>query len=205
MELAKKIYYYMERLEITYIPNLIFKFIDILSNTYIKLSRERLKCLYENIDCNEAISTLLLLLNNLNILLGPFIPHLVEYFNNMLININKLCSIDSLLNEKITIPNLSSVHIHSINIEFVKNYNVDQNLLTGFLSVNELLEAVRNLRQKNNKPIYYPLNSMELYTNNNFIVEFTDIICHELNIKNLIIKSKRDILRKRFCSRPRRC
>jgi len=189
MELAKKIYYYMERLEITYIPNLIFKFIDILSNTYIKLSRERLKCLYENIDCNEAISTLLLLLNNLNILLGPFIPHLVEYFNNMLININKLCSIDSLLNEKITIPNLSSVHIHSINIEFVKNYNVDQNLLTGFLSVNELLEAVRNLRQKNNKPIYYPLNSMELYTNNNFIVEFTDIICHELNIKNLIIKS----------------
>ena len=80
----------------------------------------------------------------------------------MIININKLCSIDSLLNEKITIPNLSSVHIHSINIEFVKNYNVDQNLLTGFLSVNELLEAVRNLRQKNNKPIYYPLNSMEL-------------------------------------------
>ena len=58
MEFAKKIYNHMENLELIYIPNLIFKFINILSNTYIKLSRERLKYLNNIIECNEALSTL---------------------------------------------------------------------------------------------------------------------------------------------------
>ena len=44
------------------------------------------------------------------------------------------------------------------------------------------------LRQQINKQLYYPLNYIELYTDSQQIREFSNVICRELNIKNLINK-----------------
>jgi valyl-tRNA synthetase len=175
MEFAKTVYNHMEKLEITFIPKLIFKFIDYLCNIFIKLSRDRMKGLLTEIDCKESLSTLYTILSKCNVLLAPYIPHLAEYYNHI-------------MHSSISQDNYESIHLQQIDINNILYFQINDELLNGFYSVNELLESVRNLRQQTNKPIFYPIGKIELYTESNIIIHFEDIICRELNAKQLIIK-----------------
>jgi isoleucyl-tRNA synthetase len=178
MELSKCIYSHMEKLELTFVPKLIFEFIDHLTNVYVKLSRERLKGHQTETDTKESLSTLWFIFNKFNILLAPFIPHLAEHFNISLYNMIKLNkSYDS----------YTSVHLEQIDLDYIKEYQLNQNLLKGFYSVIELFESVRNIRQQINRRNFYPIISLELYTDSREIYEFTNIIHRELNIKKLDI------------------
>jgi len=175
MEFAKTVYNHMEKLEITFISKLIFKFIDYLCNIFIKLSRDRMKGLLTEIDCKESLSTLYTILSKCNILLAPFIPHLAEYYNYI-------------MHVSISNNNYESIHLQQIDINNILSFQLNDELLNGFYSVNELLESVRNLRQQSDKPMFYPISKIELYTDSNIISQFEDIICRELNAKQLIIK-----------------
>jgi isoleucyl-tRNA synthetase len=193
-EFSKNVYSHMEKLELAPIPNLIFKFIDSLTNFYIKLSRDRMKCQLTDIDCKQSLSTLFNVLKNTNILLAPFIPHIVEKLS---INLHLMTGQH--------MSSYSSVHLQFIDIQ---PKPIDQSLLNGFYSITELFENVRTLRQQISKPIYYPLNRIILYTDSSDIINFTDVICSELNIKEMIVydtstitkvyKSNRSILGKIF-------
>ena len=175
MEFAKTVYNHMEKLEITFIPKLIFKFIDYLCNIFIKLSRDRMKGLLTEHDCKESLATLYTILSKCNILLAPFIPHLAEYYNYIMYI-------------SITNNNYESIHLQQIDINNILSFQINDELLNGFYSVSELLESVRNLRQQSDKPMFYPISKIELYTDSNIISQFEDIICRELNAKQLIIK-----------------
>lgn len=172
IETSQYIYKHIENLELNSIPNHIYRFIDILCNTFIKLSRDRLKGYFSIQEQNESLSTLYYILNDFNKLLAPFMPHLSEYFYKFISN------------EK-----LSSVHLETININYLLNYELDYNLINGFYSINEILESVRNLRQQINKPMFYPLNKLEIYIDSPNIIQYQNIICKELNINSLNIKS----------------
>jgi len=173
---TQKIYNLMDNLELVLIPNIIYKYIDNICNTYIKLSRERMKG-NNKTDAIESLSTLYWILNNTNLLFAPFMPHLSEYFN-------------------LTLKNNESIHIKLIDFNFIDNYKLNNNILSSFNSVNELIETVRNLRIKINIPQFIPLNYIELYTNNNNILDYSDIICQELNIKKIILCTTNDIEKK---------
>jgi len=149
IEFAQAVYGYMEKLEMTKVPELIYRFVDNLCNSFVKLSRDRLKGLVTESDCKESLSTLYNILSKSNVLLAPFIPHLAESFNMLVHDINPANT------------DYTSVHIKTIDINGIFNTKLDETVLNGFYSINELLEAVRNLRQQANKPIYYPLNSIE--------------------------------------------
>ena len=164
MEFAKQVYSNMDNLHVTPIPNLIYKFIDNLCNVYIKLSRDRLKFLQTETDYYESISTLQYIITQFNLLIVPFMPHLAEYFN--------------------VTSNVTSLQDFSV----INNYQLNYTLLNGFYSIEEILESVRNLRQQINRPIYYPLNYIILYTDNNEVQEYNDVICKQLNIKEMVIK-----------------
>ncbi len=178
-DFSNKIYSHMEKLELTACPNLIYKFIDELCNSYIKLSRERLKGLQSSNCCMESISTLMWVLEKFNLLLVPFMPHLSEHLNMSL--------------HLMTKTDKSYQSIHLIKSDHSTNSFVDSSITKGFYSVNELLETVRNLRQQINKPIYYPLDTMEIYTNSLKLDEFATVICKELNVKNLTVKSTNEL------------
>ena len=175
MEFAQTVYKHMEKLEITFIPKLIFKFIDYLCNIFIKLSRDRMKGLLTENDCKESLSTLYTILSKCNVLLAPFIPHLAEYYNHT-------------IHGSISQDNYESIHLQQIDINNILSFELNHELLNGFYSVNELLESVRNLRQQINRPIFYPIAKIELYTELNIINQFEDIIGRELNAKQLIVK-----------------
>lgn len=177
-EFAKLVYSNMDKLQVTYVPNLIYRFIDNLCNNYIKLSRDRLKGSTTHNDMIESLSTLYNILKQFNVLSAPFMPHLAEHFNRML-------------------GNKDSIHLHTIDINMIQEYELNKEILNGFCSVEEVLETVRNLRQTISKPIYYPLNYVILYTDNNMICEYTDVLCKQLNINEIIIKPT-SLLKKTF-------
>ena len=172
IETSSCIYKHIENLELNSIPNHIYKFMDILCNIFVKLSRDRVKRLSTELDYNESCYTLYSVLRDFNKLLGPFMPHIAEYFNMILPN-----------------QEIKSIHLETIDIKYFFDYKLDIDLLNGFYSVNELLETVRNLRQQINKPIFYPLDKLELFTDSPNIIKYSNIICKELNIKNLEINS----------------
>jgi hypothetical protein len=80
-----------------------------------------------------------------------------------------------------------SVHLQEFNYTDFKDYKINNSLMSGIYSLNDILETVRALRLQIEKPIYYPLNNIDLYTDNLNIGEFKIVICTELNIKNLNI------------------
>ena len=166
------VYKHVENFELSSIPSHIYQFIDILCNIFIKLSINRLKGRISVFTHDESTSTLYFILKDFNILLAPLIPHLSEYFYKSLPH-----------------ENLLSVHFETINIKSILDYKLDNNLLDGFYSVNELFDAVYKLRKQINKPKYYTLDKLVLYTELSNISIYQNFICKELNIKNLIIKS----------------
>ncbi len=177
IETSQKIYHNMENLELTLVPGHIYKLIEDLCNGYIKLSRERMKCMLTEIDCKDSLSTLYQVLKQINTLIVPFMPHLAENFNMDLYNMIK------------TSEPYESVQLQVIDINTIMQKPVNKKLLNGFYSVSEFLETVRSLRQQISKPMYYPLDTMELYTELEDISEYKDVICRELNVKNLTIYS----------------
>ena len=121
IEFSQNIYKHMEKLEITYIPNLIFKFIENLCNIFIKLSRDRMKCQLSELDCNESLSTLYSILSKCNILLAPFLPHLAEYYNKILFN-----NMHNYIGKDIK---YESIHIQTIDVDYIKQIKINDNLL----------------------------------------------------------------------------
>ena len=162
---CNKIYKCMENLELHLIPNIIYKYIDYICNYYIKLSRDRLKSQISINDTIESLSTLNYILNKSNILLAPFIPHLSEYFNLML-------------------ENKISIHNYKINTNI---YELNNYILNSFSLVNEIIEEVRKLRLIIQKPLYYPIDYINIYIDNEDIINYNNILCNELNIKKINI------------------
>lgn len=169
--LRNTIYKHLEALELMPIPSLIYKYIDQLCNTYIKLSRDRLKSQITREDALESLQTLGYVLRQTNILLVPFMPHLSEHFNKEL--------------SPSSTP--SSIHLEYIDIN--DRIVVDSTIVDSVYSLGEVFETVRNLRVKLNTPIVYPLNDIIIYTDNFGLLAYEDVIKKELNIKHLSVQS----------------
>lgn len=169
--LRNTIYKHLEALELMPIPSLIYKYIDQLCNTYIKLSRDRLKSQITREDALESLQTLGYVLRQSNILFVPFMPHLSEHFNRELS------------------PSSTTSSIHLEHIDINQKVTVDSTIIDSVYSLGEVFETVRNLRVKLNTPIVYPLDNIIIYTDNFGLLAYEDVIKKELNIKNLVVQS----------------
>jgi isoleucyl-tRNA synthetase len=177
--LRNTIYKHLEALELMPIPSLIYRYIDQLCNTYIKLSRDRLKSQTTREDSLESLQTLGYVLKHTNILFVPFMPHLSEHFQRELSHIS-------------TAP---SIHLEYIDIN--DKVTVDSTIVDSVYSLGEVFETVRNLRVRLNTPILYPLDNIVIYTDNFGLLAYEDVIKKELNIKHLTVKPL-DSLQKKY-------
>jgi len=164
--LRNRVYDHLEALELTAIPPLFYSFIDKLCNTYIKLSRDRLKSNSGVEEAKDSLQTLYYVLDGMNLLMVPFAPHLAEHFN-MELHQN----------------NVNSIHLRVIDIGSL--VEIDTSIVKCIDSLSELFETVRNLRSVQ---MAYPLNEIIIYSDTDGILEFEDVIKKQLNVKNILIK-----------------
>lgn len=146
------------------------KFVDNLTNVYIRLSRDRFWKNNSDIEKRNAYNVLKICLDELSKLLKYFAPFFSEYIYKNL--------------------NSESVHLQTFSkFDFTKDSNkIDQMKL--FKSI---VELGRTYRSKNNLKLRQPLNSITICLNENLSHEILELIRTELNAKTVIVEN--DVLK----------
>jgi len=175
--LRNKVYEHLEKLELTPIPVLFYTFIQVLCNTYIKLSRDRLKSHVSPLDAQTSLEMLYYLLDQTNLLLVPFAPHLAEYFHRELH------------------PDADSIHLRMIsnNQRIVTQKDTEERMDC----LEEVIESVRKMRISLNLPMAYPLDNLIVYSATRNVMTFREVLLKELNIKTITWRSFSE-LQKRY-------
>ena len=141
----------VKSLELYKVPGLIFKYIDSLTNIWVKFSRDRLKSIDDNESLN-SISTLYNILLKVNIILSPFMPFNSEFLYNYVIYQKD----NKILDNK-------SIHLLKKENEQICNYQIIESVDNMY----NIIEIVRNARQeiRNNTDRYLnsPIKSMKIY------------------------------------------
>ena len=157
----------MNALELSNIGTHIYQFIDILCNYYTRYSKENMKIVNGQDICFKSLGTLYYILTQTNILLAPFMPHLVDYFSLQL--------------DKSHLSN----HLKSIDFQIICGTEIDMNIIEKYYSVNSLIKSVLTLRTQIQKNLKYPLYYIEIYvkdTSHKIFKECEGLICRELKI-----------------------
>ncbi|CAD5123301.1 DgyrCDS11658 [Dimorphilus gyrociliatus] len=169
----------------TVVPALL-KFIDQLTNWYVRMNRKRLKGDSTSEDCQQALTTLYSVLFTIVRLLAPFVPYLTELMYQTLKNY--LAEVD--VKESVHYLMLPVYQQSLINVEI-------ENAVADMQSV---IEAGRLIRDQNNLPSKYPLSEVVVIHKEKTALEnvlyLESHIKEELNVRKLTIsqdKAKYDV------------
>jgi valyl-tRNA synthetase len=109
------------------------------------------------------------LLDQTNLLLVPFAPHLAEYFHRELH------------------PDADSIHLRIIsnNQRIVTQKDTEERMDC----LEEVIESVRKMRISLNLPMAYPLDHLIIYSETRNVMTFREVLLKELNIKTITWRS----------------
>ncbi|KAL1316828.1 hypothetical protein HN51_068969 [Arachis hypogaea] len=157
----------------TVVPYLL-KFLDNLTNIYVRFNRKRLKGRTGEEDCRTALSTLYNVLLLSCKVMAPFTPFFTEVlFQNM----RKACNG---LEE--------SIHYCSFPEEEGER---DERIEQSVSRMITIIDLARNIRERNNKPLKTPLREMVIvHPDVNFLDDIAgklrEYVLEELNIRSLV-------------------
>ncbi|KAM7488581.1 hypothetical protein LguiB_026065 [Lonicera macranthoides] len=157
----------------TVVPYLL-KFLDNLTNIYVRFNRKRLKGRSGEDDCRIALSTLYHVLLTACKAMAPFTPFFTEVlYQNM---------------RKISTKSEESIHYCSFpEVEGKRGERIEQ-------SVNRMttiIDLARNIRERHNKPLKTPLREMVVvHPDAEFLDDITgklkEYVLEELNVQSLV-------------------
>ncbi|MEG1581566.1 MAG: isoleucine--tRNA ligase [Clostridia bacterium] len=150
----------------------ITKFIDTLSNWYVRRSRERFWSNGENADKTAAFTTLYYVLNIVTKLLAPFTPLFSETIYQ---NLVRSCFVNA------------KKSIHMCSFPVVDEKLIDKKLNEGMESVLDIVVLGRSARNSSNQKNRQPLRKMMVALNHDQLLndELISLIKDEINIQNL--------------------
>ncbi|MED6179565.1 hypothetical protein PIB30_001857 [Stylosanthes scabra] len=157
----------------TVVPYLL-KFLDNLTNIYVRFNRKRLKGRTGEEDCRTALSTLYNVLLLSCKVMAPFTPFFTEVlFQNM----RKACNG---LEE--------SIHYCSFPEEEGER---DERIEQSVSRMMTIIDLARNIRERHNKPLKTPLREMVIvHPDDNFLDDIAgklrEYVLEELNIRSLV-------------------
>ena len=166
----KKVTEYLETYKITESTQMIFKFVDELSNWYIRRNRERFWASGMEQDKINAYATLYRTLVEFSKLIAPYVPFISEE-----IYINLVLSVDKNAKE--------SVHLCEYPVADTKL--IDEKLEEEMEMAIKLVELGRSARNEAKIKNRQPLSKMLAKSTINLDNYYVDIIASELNIKNV--------------------
>ncbi|MDD3831176.1 MAG: isoleucine--tRNA ligase [Clostridia bacterium] len=161
----------LDRYEVTETAREIERFVDLLSNWYVRRCRERYWGSQWTDDKQSAYVVLYNVLLTLTKLCAPFVPFISE---EMYLNL---------------VPNFykdapKSVHLTSYPV--CNNQYVDKQLEIGMDAVLDIVALGRNCRNASNIKNRQPLSKMYVVSKVELSDELKDVVCDELNIKNIL-------------------
>ncbi|EGC32927.1 isoleucyl-tRNA synthetase [Dictyostelium purpureum] len=162
----------------TVVPKLV-RFIEDLTNWYVRLNRKRFKGSNGDADCLSSLNILYEVLMTVTIAMGPFTPFFTEFIYQ---NLKKV-----LPKEK----QMDSVHyvLFPEPIEAAFNTRIEE----AVSRMQTVIELGRAARDRRTKPIKHPLKDFMVITENKQYLDdlesLKSYILEELNIQNVVLTS----------------
>ncbi|XP_062589375.1 LOW QUALITY PROTEIN: isoleucine--tRNA ligase, cytoplasmic-like [Saccostrea cucullata] len=162
----------------TVMPRLV-KFVDQLTNWYVRMNRKRLKGEGGQDDCREALETLFSVLMTMIRLMSPMIPYITEH---MFQNLRKLIDPES----------VGAQDIRSVHFLMIPSYRedfIDTSIETAVARMQSVIELGRVTRERNTLPLKYPLKEVVAIHRDpqalNDIKSLQSYIMEELNVREV--------------------
>ncbi|KAH9606871.1 hypothetical protein KSS87_019705, partial [Heliosperma pusillum] len=157
----------------TVVPQLL-KFLDDLTNIYVRFNRKRLKGRTGEEDCKIALSTLYHVLLTSCKAMAPLTPFFTEVLYQ---NLRRVC-------EGVE----ESIHYCSFPQAEGKG---DERIVQSVSRMTKIIDLARNIRERHNKPLKTPLREMVVvHPDNDFLDDIAgklrEYVLEELNIRSLV-------------------
>nr|XP_027125949.1 isoleucine--tRNA ligase, cytoplasmic-like [Coffea arabica] len=157
----------------TVVPELL-KFLDNLTNIYVRFNRKRLKGRTGELDCRVALSTLYHVLLTSCKAMAPFTPFFTEVLYQ---NMRKVC-------------NGSEESIHYCSFPEVEGEGGER-IEKSVSRMMTIIDLARNIRERHNKPLKTPFREMVVvHPDAEFLGDIAgklkEYVLEELNIKSLV-------------------
>jgi len=150
------------------------RFLDDLSNWYIRRNRRRFWKSENDIDKEAAYHTLYHVLLTSVKIIAPILPFMSEKIYQ-----NLVCNIDKNLPES----------VHLCEYPEIDDQKIDQKMIDQVDAIRKMVELGRSARNKAELKIRQPLQELCFYLSDNsikeFVIENQNIILEELNVKNI--------------------
>ncbi|XP_036387255.1 isoleucine--tRNA ligase, cytoplasmic [Megalops cyprinoides] len=168
----------------TVVPKLV-KYVDMLTNWYVRTNRRRLKGENGSEDCVWALETLFSVLFSMCRLMAPFTPFITEM---MYQNLKHL--IDPASSEK------DSGSIHYLMLPQVRESLIDKRIENAVSRMQSVIELGRVIRDRKTLPVKYPLKEVVVIHQDpealSDIQSLQKYILEELNVRQLTLSTDKD-------------
>ncbi|XP_051931486.1 isoleucine--tRNA ligase, cytoplasmic [Hippocampus zosterae] len=169
----------------TVVPRLV-KFVDMLTNWYVRTNRRRLKGESGTEDCLWALETLFSVLFSMCRLMAPFTPFITEMMYQNLRNLVDLAALE----EKDT------GSIHYLMLPQLRENLIDKRIENAVSQMQSVIELGRVIRDRKTLPVKYPLKEVVVIHQDpealKDIQSLQKYILEELNVRQLTISTDKD-------------
>jgi len=148
------------------IPHLI-EYINKLSNWHVRCNRERITGKLSELDQQLVLSVLYYVLNNMNIVMAPFIPFFTEYIHHQL-------------------QGSDAKSVHFINMPQSNEKYIDSDIEQNIEYMQHIIETIRKARLKHKIPVKHTLTKVTIKSNDKgYIDRINQIMSHVLKETNI--------------------
>ncbi|XP_032368663.1 isoleucine--tRNA ligase, cytoplasmic [Etheostoma spectabile] len=169
----------------TVVPRLV-KFVDMLTNWYVRTNRRRLKGENGTEDCLWALETLFSVLFSMCRLMAPFTPFITEMMYQNLRHLIDPTSVE----EK------DSSSIHYLMLPQVREKVIDKRIESAVSQMQSVIELGRVIRDRKTLPVKYPLKEVVVIHQDpealKDIQSLQKYILEELNVRQLTLSTDKD-------------
>ncbi|RXN31950.1 isoleucine--tRNA cytoplasmic [Labeo rohita] len=169
----------------TVVPKLV-KFVDMLTNWYVRTNRRRLKGESGTEDCVRALETLFSVLFSMCRLMAPFTPFITELMYQNLRHLIDPASVEEKDTES----------IHYLMLPHARESLIDKRIESAVSQMQSVIELGRVIRDRKTLPVKYPLKEVVVIHQDpealRDIQSLQKYILEELNVRQLTLSTDKD-------------
>ncbi|NXW91906.1 SYIC protein, partial [Alopecoenas beccarii] len=169
----------------TVVPRLV-KFVDILTNWYVRMNRRRLKGESGTEDCIMALETLFSVLFSMCRLMAPYTPFITEL---MYQNLKTLI-------DPASVQEKNTESIHYLMLPQVREDLIDKKIESAVSCLQSVIELGRVIRDRKTIPVKYPLKEVVVIHQDPEALEnvrsLEKYILEELNVRQVTLSTNKD-------------